>query len=140
VAFEAAYKDREATVTGLGGVADSMESVAENLRELVEQYEESASNVEEYFPGSEQVENLRNSGMECDSTCDEIDNMVQSVRDTCDEISGLELGEDFFLPEDADDDDKAAAKSDAIEAWDMEAQDLIDNIEFDDPNFDFHEV
>lgn len=128
--IEVAEWDRSYVVTWLGEIANTMESVEENLRELVDQYEESASNMEEYFSGSERIDNLRDCSNECDMTCDEITNMVDDVRSTADEIESLELPD----KEDFDDEDEWQ------EACDTEVQDLIDALSFDEPNFDFHNL
>jgi len=128
--IEAAEWDREYVVTWLGQVADSMDGVAENLRELVDRYEESASNQEEYFSGSEHIDNLREAGSECEQTCDEIDNMVSEVRSAADEIEVLEM------PDKDDFDDEEEWQ----EQCDSEIQDLIDALSFDEPNFDFHNL
>ena len=125
------FSEKENIVSSLQQAADSMDSVVENLRELVDQYEESATNMEEYFPGAEKVDMLRDSGQACEETCDEIDNMVQSVRDASDEISGMD-DPDESLPSDE--------YEEAVEEWEMAAQDVVDQMEFDEPNFDFHEL
>lgn len=128
--IEADQWDRTYIVNWLGEVANSMESIEEQLRELVDQYEESASNMEEYFSGAERVDQLRDCGMECDSTCDEITTIVDEFRSTADEIETMELPdkEDFV--------DKKAWQ----EQCDSEVQDLIDALSLGEPNFDFHEL
>ena len=122
--------DQAYVATWLGQIADSMESVMENLRELVDQYEESATNMEEYFSGSERVDQLRECGAACEETCDEIDNMMSEIRSTADEIESLEL------PDKDDFDDEEEWQ----EQCDMEVQDLVDALSFSEPNFDFHEL
>jgi hypothetical protein len=122
--------DRSYVVTWLGEIANSMESIAENLRELVDQYEESASNMEEYFSGSERIDNLRDAGSECEQTCDDIKTMMEEVRSTAEEIESLELPD----KDDFDDEDEWQ------EACDGEVQDLIDALSIDEPNFDFHNL
>ena len=128
--IEADQWDRAYIVSWLGEIANSMESIEEYLRELVDQYEEAASNMEEYFSGVERIDQLRDCGMECDSTCDEITTIVDEFRSTADEIETLEL------PDKEDFDDKEEWK----EACDSEIQDLIDALSLGEPNFDFHEL
>jgi hypothetical protein len=114
----------------LEDVANTMESVAENLRELIDRYEESASNMEEYFSGAEKVDQLRESGAACEQTCDDIDNMVQEVRDAASEV------ESYEKPDKADFDDEDQWRDQIKD----DLQSFIDGITFDEPDFDFHEV
>lgn len=128
--IEADQWDQAYIATWLGQIADSMEGIAEQLRELVDQYEESATNMEEYFSGAERVDQLRDCGMECEATCDEIDNTVDEFRSTADEIETLELPdkEDF------------GSKEEWQEQCDSDIQDLVDALSLGEPNFDFHEL
>lgn len=126
----AADWDQGYCVTWLGEIADSMEGIKDQLFELVDQYEESATNMEEYFSGSERVDQLRECGQECEQTCDEIDTMIDEFRSTADEIETLELPD----KEDFD------SKEEWQEQCDIEVQDLLDALSFDTPNFDFHEL
>lgn len=128
--IEADQWDQAYVATWLGQIADSMEGIAEQLRELVDQYEESATNMEEYFSGVERVDQLRDCGMECEATCDEIDNTVDEFRSTADEIETLELPdkEDF------------GSKEEWQEQCDSDIQDLVDALSLGEPNFDFHEL
>ncbi len=128
--LSATEMERSEIVSCLGGVADSMESIAGNLRELVDQYEESASNMEEYFSGAERVDQLRECGTECDATCDEIDTIVDEFRSTADEIETLEMPD----KNDFDDEDEWQ------EQCDTEIQDLLDALSLGEPNFDFHDL
>lgn len=128
--IEVAEWDTEYVCTWLGQIADSMEGIMEQLRELVDQYEESATNMEEYFSGAERVDQLRDCGMECEATCDEIDNTMSEIRSTVEEIEGLEMPD----KKDFDDEDEWQ------EACDIEVQDLVDALSLGEPNFDFHEL
>lgn len=128
--IEANQWDQAYVATWLGQIADSMEGIAEQLRELVDQYEEGATNMEEYFSGVERVDQLRDCGMECEATCDEIDNTVDEFRSTADEIESLELPdkEDF------------GSKEEWQEQCDSDIQDLVDALSLGEPNFEFHEI
>ncbi len=128
--IEAAEWDQAFVATWLGQIADSMESIKDELFELVDQYEESASNQEEYFSGSEHIDTLRECGMECEATCDEIDVIIDDVRSTGEEIEGLEM------PDKKDFSDKEEWQ----EQCDMDVQDLVDAIGYEEPNFDFHQL
>ncbi len=129
--FEALFADKENLVSSLGQVADTMEGVEQDLRQLVDQYEESASNMEEYFDGAERIDQLRDCGTECDATCDEITTMVDEIRSTADEIDSLD---------EPDDTKESEEYEDEVEEWNNGAQDLIDALSFEEPNFDFHEL
>lgn len=126
----ASEMERTEIVSSLGQTADSMEGVAENLRELVDQYEESASNMEEYFSGAERVDQLRECGMNCEYACDEIDNVVDEFRSTADEIETLEM------PDKEDFDDEEEWQDEC----DTEVQDLLDALSLGEPDFDFHDL
>lgn len=128
--IEADQWDQAYVATWLGQIADSMEGITEQLRELVDQYEEGATNMEEYFSGVERVDQLRDCGMECEATCDEIDNTVDEFRSTADEIESLELPdkEDF------------GSKEEWQEQCDSDIQDLVDALSLGEPNFEFHEI
>ncbi len=132
--LDVSFSTRESLPGTLEHIANTMESVAENLRELVDQYEESASNMEEYFSGSERIDNLRDSGMECESTCDEIDNMVQEVRDAGSEVEAYTLPDKADWTDEDDEFDEDGWQDQVTEDLDG----LLSGISFDDPNFDFH--
>jgi len=119
--------DREGIVSWLGQIRDSMVSVGENLNELVAQYEDAASNMEEYFEGAERIEQLREAGMACEETCERIDDMCTSIEDSAGDIETLEL------PKDGSDKEKT-------EEFELAIQDIIDQIDFEEPNFDFHDI
>ncbi len=135
-------QDYASLVTQLNDTASSMESCAENLRELVSQYEESADNMEEYFQGSEKIDTLRECGQNCEMTCDSIDEMHQGVTDAATTIDSLI--EDARQQIDDDDEEDETVRSENIVSInaDLESQidDELQGITFEDPDWDFHEV
>ncbi len=118
-------------VTELNTIAGQMEECGENLGCLVTQYEESADNMEEYFSGSEKVDTLRECGQECEATCDNINEMMESVTDAAATIEDL-LGS---LTEKAEKDDV-----DVDEELVENIESALNDIQFDEPNWDFHNV
>jgi len=113
-------------VTWLGEIADSMESIKDELFELVAKYEESADNMEEFFSGAERVDQLRDAGMACDDTCSEIEQTYDSIRDTAKEIEAVEQPDDEI--------------EDAVLDYNEDVYEFIANIDVCEPNFDFHEL
>ncbi len=119
----AADWDSTAITSWLGQIRDSMEAVGHELHELVDLYEERASNMEEFFDGAEMVERLRECGMACEETCERIDEMCTSVEDS---ISDLE--------------NFVGAVDDTPQDVQEHEQGILDDIDFEEPNFDFHDL
>lgn len=98
--------------------ADECESIADDLVELVAQYEEKATNIEENFENSELAENMHTAGDECQTTVDDLRELSSSLRDAANWVDPAP--------------DPAPSPDDI--------QTTLDSINFDEPNFDFHEV
>ncbi len=113
-------------VTWLGEIADSMESIKDELYELVAQYEEAAENMEEYFSGAERVDQLRDAGMACDDTCSEIEQSYDSIRDAATAIGEIKQPDDEI--------------EGAVDEYNEAAYEFIADIDVCEPNFDFHEL
>lgn len=63
-------------------LADTIQESAEEIREVGIEYEESAQNVDEYFPGSQQVDDIQDKADRCEEMADQLDVTEGSVRDT----------------------------------------------------------
>lgn len=61
---------------------DDIQSAADEAREVSEEYEESASNMEEYFQGSSKVDEIRESGESAEAFATELE-------DCCENIDGV---------------------------------------------------
>jgi hypothetical protein len=109
---------RDAIVEDLQSAASGAEGVKALLEELPDMYEESASNMEEYFPTHEKIDDLRNCASECESTIEQLDEMIDQCNAAADEIQAFELDDDL----------------------EDNVQGALDSISWDDPNLDFHEV
>jgi len=113
-------------VTWLGEIADSMESIKDELFELVAQYDEAAENMEEYFSGAERVDQLRNGSMDCEETCSEMEQTYDSIRGAATAIEAID-----------EPDDEAEG---AVLEYNEEVYEVIADIDVCEPNFDFHEL
>jgi predicted ribosome quality control (RQC) complex YloA/Tae2 family protein len=78
----------EEMMSDWGGDLDTLEGyiaeAREELEEVAEEYEESASNMEEYFPGSGQVDEIREKGEavgEWANEVDEIETALEAARE-----------------------------------------------------------
>lgn len=77
------------TVDYVESISGDLESAAESAREVGEEYEESASNMEEYFPSSSQVDDIREKSENCDSWADALESAAGEVSDMASEIQEL---------------------------------------------------
>lgn len=160
----AAIYDAEDSVTNLyidpseGALAGSMESAkdaidgaADTFREQAEEYNESADNVEEYFPGSWKAEEIREKGEACEAAADECTNQVDTLQECIDRLDELgdkperddaesEVGKD----DDEDEDDyieKVDERYDELLGeWQSEYDDIANDAEnalseFEGPQF-----
>lgn len=75
-------------------IADSLDDAASRAREVGEEYEESANNMEEYFPSSSQVDDIREKAENCESWADALENAAGEVRDLVGEIQELKTKKD----------------------------------------------
>ena len=64
---------KESRTTFVEDVKQSLVSVGEQAREIGSEYEDSADNMEEYFPGSERVDNLRQANEDLGEYAEELD-------------------------------------------------------------------
>lgn len=85
MAHQEALADDLSAATDYEEIKAACEACAEGLRQCGEEYKESAENMREYFPDSEQADNM--------------EEMAQSLETQADELEGL----DFDGPEDFDD-------------------------------------
>lgn len=120
------YESLHEITDALSGAQNELSDIADSLEELIDQYEESASNIEEHFQYSELAENLRTAGDECQSTVDALRDLAQECEDAHSEVESLI--QDFDEAEDVQDELVS------------DIEDVINNISWDEPNFDFHEV
>ena len=58
-----------------------IESARDEITEVSEQYEESAQNMDEYFPGSSQVDEIREKAENAQTVVDEIDTALDQIHD-----------------------------------------------------------
>jgi len=129
---------------------DTIESAAEEFRTVGEEYGESADNLEEYFSGSQQIDDIREKAEACETAADEAVNVVDSLQEAYDRLD--DLGDkpteenptpfrdkpdlaDFEANAGDDDDDTVQEKYDeALEEWQEAVSDAGDEwqTEYDD--------
>lgn len=74
------------TAEFIEALVDDLESAANEAREVGEEYEDSASNMEDYFPDSEKVEECREKSEACESWADMLDATVEEIRESAEEM------------------------------------------------------
>jgi hypothetical protein len=84
-------EDDLANAAGYGDVAEMLRNAAMEAEEVASGYNESADNVDEHFPGSPQVDEIREKAEACET-------WQQALEDAAEEIDGLD-------PEDYEDED-----------------------------------
>ncbi len=72
------------SVEAVRNIASTITEQAEELRSVGEEYEESASNIEQYFPGGEKVDECRKKSEACSTAADEWDEASGQITDLCD--------------------------------------------------------
>jgi len=111
----------------VGNIGDDLDSAAQGAREVGEEYEESASNMEEYFSGSSQIDEIREKSENCDSWADALENAAGEVRDMAGEIEDLSIQKDKLqeqehnLVQEGKDTKELASQIEALEV-DIEAK------------------
>lgn len=124
----------ESIIDALQVAEDGLASIADELEELVSQYEESSSNIREHFEYSELADNLENAGNECSTTVDDCRMLSDACRDAKSEIEDI-----VEKWENSDSDDKDE-KEENRQTLINDIDEVLAGFNFDEPNFDFHEV
>lgn len=129
----------DSLIATLEEVISAVESAAETFRDESEQYNESADNVEEHFPGSWKAEEIREKGEACETAADEADTLVDSLNDC--KQRAEDLGDSPEGDEDAEDDEEAyEAYETKCDEWQTEFDDIVNDAEntvgdFEGPQF-----
>lgn len=84
---------RERIAQDLELAAATIEQCAEEFREVGEEYNESAENVEEHFPGSPQVDDIREKADACEGAAEECDEAAQAFNDAATEIRDMDVSD-----------------------------------------------
>lgn len=69
-------------------LAEALSSAADEAREVGEEYEESASNMEEYFQGSSQVDEIREKGEACTEWADALQEAANDIENLSEDECG----------------------------------------------------
>jgi len=115
-----ALKEPTLSSAWLQDLAEAVESAMSAAEEVRDEYEDSASNMEEYFPDSEQVEEIREKSENCDEWYNELDNVKSDVEDLVERVQEFEAKEK-----------PSEEQKEAYEEWKSEKEDLegdLDNV------------
>jgi len=93
----------------LSELAEAVEDAMNTVEEVRDEYEESASNMEEYFPDSERVEEIREKSENCDEWYNELSNTQSDIEDLQTRVSEWEAKEE---PP-----DEPAGSAEEVEVW-----------------------
>lgn len=63
------------------GLLETVNDAAQEIREVASEYEDSASNMEEHFPSSGKVDELRENASECEGVADELESVGYDLED-----------------------------------------------------------
>lgn len=139
--------DRDCLLMSLQNFEGAVREAGESFREVSEEYNESADNLEEYFSGSQQIDDIREKAEACETAADDADTLADELSDTHERLVDLgdeptedAPGDDHDKPDQCDytddegDDDEDAyeaaleewqtAVSDAAEEWQTEYDDI----------------
>lgn len=131
------YEDINVLIEDCNTVKDAYESAAEELREIAEEYNDSADAKEEYFPGTgdeirEKADACENAACDADDAANEWDNAIS-------ELEGLEMPEPPEPKEPSEEDDEDEEDEEEFDpySWREEADSILSGLTNDVPEVEF---
>ena len=121
------YDDIDAMVSGLEDLSAELETMSEEARQVAEEYNTSADNMEEHFPsGSYQIDEIREKSQACEEWADELESAKGDVDEAINDLTYKQAEYEDF---DEDDEDVETSKDEILEDCRQIVEDATSKVE-----------